>query len=404
MAGWDQPLDEHNGSDLADRLGAIPDGNEFSLGNDKWIIKKSFDHGPTSTAVKLVFNQHRKEELLVCKAVRPKEGKTTRQVPNEVRILLDILPKMERLCAIREYFPAPDNVFLMEFCDGGDLNTLSARYRERDEFLPESFLWHVLLQGAQGLAYIHHGHGQTSVPKHKWSPIIHADIKPDNIFLHWRPGCDPDRDYPDLKLGDFGLSIIVNERTDEPPYFYKGGTHTWKPPEQPLVTFKADVWSLGAVIHHLCHGREPGEIARSDQKAGGLTGREVTPISKYYSRALQYWFEQVLEKDRAKRIDSAVLADSLAGIVPVFLKHREPLDTWAASRTLDQGSTPPTLRRRWHSRDQPSQEYAEYVYDHSSLSFALGDDADLPRQPSQEPEADDTPRGDNTSWPPPDPQ
>ncbi|MCJ1382715.1 hypothetical protein MMC17_005828 [Xylographa soralifera] len=427
MASWDQqdiwdqedrlekknPLDRQNGSDLADRLETLPVEKDFLLGNDKWVIKKIFDHGPTSAAVKLVYNHGRNTELLICKAVLREE--TTQQVPKEVRILLDVLPRNERLCRILEYFPAPDNVFLMEFCDGGDLERLSARYRKIDQFFPESFLWHILLQGAEGLAYIHHGHGQTAVPKHKWRPVIHADIKPENIFLQWRPGCNLDTDYPDLKIGDFGLSIIVNERTDEPPYSYPAGTHGWKPPEQPLVTFAADVWSLGAVIHYLCHGREPVEYPASGRNPITASIREVIPIGRYYSRSLVYWFDQVLEKDPVKRIDSAILADSLAGIVPVLLTRREPLNAWAARRTIDQGSTPP--RQNWprdsqdqeplaedffHS-DEPSQGYAEYVNEHRSLSFALDDDADQINQPPQELHADDPQYKEDSTWPPPEP-
>ncbi|MCJ1397942.1 hypothetical protein MMC11_001138 [Xylographa trunciseda] len=425
MAGWDQQeewdredaleqkiswsWDQQNGSDLADRLTAFPLGKEISLGTNKWIIKKSFYHGPTSAAVKVVCNSQREDELLVCKAVRLLDGGgITRKVPEEVRILLDILPRNQRLCAILEYFPAPDNVFLMEFCDGGDLDRLSKFYRDKDELLPESFLWHVFLQGAEGLAYIHHGHGQTDIPKHNWSPIIHLDIKPENIFLQWRPGCDTTRDYPDLKIGDFGLSVVVNELRDEPPYVFHAGTHAWKPPEQPLVTMKTDVWSLGAVIHHLCHGREPIEVPPSNWRSNPTSKREIMPIARIYSRALQYWFYRALEIDRVKRIDSAVLADSLAGIVPVFLKRREPLLAGAAMGIMLQRSTSPgSYRPRWSrdgellSEDDPSQGYADYLNDHPSLSFTPGDDAGVvDRRSSQEPEEDEPPQEDTGSWRP----
>ncbi|MCJ1295478.1 hypothetical protein MMC34_007041 [Xylographa carneopallida] len=383
------------GEDLAHRLDHLREKDEFLLGNDKWVIKDSFDHGPTSAVVKLVYNRRSSTELLVCKAVP--QNRNTPEVPKEVRVLLEVLPKNERLCAILEYFPAPENVFLMEYCDGGDLAGLLHRYRLVDEFLPESFIWHVLLQVAEGLAYIHHGRSQTAIPKHQWSPVIHADIKPENIFLQWAAGFNLDTDYPDLKLGDFGLAIIVNERIDEPPYSYAPGTHIWRPPEQPLVSFKADVWGLGAVIHYLCHGFEPLERAPTARGRDVAATRDVVPITNQFSRALQYWVDQVLEKDPVKRIDSAVLADSLARIVPVFLGKWRPLDSWAAIRPGDRvrGLTPPRVCRSWRSQnlertlveplhddnddqeyhDEPPQEYTEYVQKHSSLSFALNDDA-----------------------------
>ncbi|MCJ1416812.1 hypothetical protein MMC32_003150 [Xylographa parallela] len=434
MSGWDQqevrdeenrfkrsksrdPWDPSMGTALAERLDSLCLEEDFLLGNEKWVIKRSFSHGYTSAAVKLVCNPRRNTELFVCKAVLPTKftqevsTKLTQQIPREVRILRDLLPRTERLCAILEYFPAPQNVFLMEYCDGGDVERLASRYQRIDEFLPESFLWHILLQGAEGLAYIHHGRGQTDVDKHGWGPIIHADIKPENLFLQWRPGSDPAKDYPDLKIGDFGLSIIVNERTDKPPYIYPAGTDAWKPPEVPLVSFKADIWALGAVIHYLCHGREPIEVPASDWKSRATT-RQTIPVTRIYSSSLQYWLDRVLAIDEVERVDSAILADSLAGIVPVILREKDPLDAWAARRTLDGDSAPITRNGSRDSQnqqrtgednihdDERSQDYRDYVRGHTSLSSASSDARDPDRTLLQELNALDPEYVAGSEWPP----
>ncbi|MCJ1284267.1 hypothetical protein MMC26_003598 [Xylographa opegraphella] len=364
---------------LSDRLESLGPGEDFLLGNDKWVIKKSFRHGPTSAAVKLVYKYQYTTELFVCKAVAQREN--NQEVPTEVRILLDVLPRNERLCAILEYFPAPDNLFLMKFCNDGDLERLATRYRNINRLFPESFLWHVLFQGAEALAYIHHGRSQTAVPKYMWRSVIHADIKPENIFLQWRPGSNPDTDYPDIKLGDFGLSLIVEEHILGLPFIYSPGTDSWRPPEQPWISFEADVWSLGAVIHYLCHGSEP-ERRALNRRHGLATERDVMPIKRYYSNGLQHWYDRVLEQDRLKRIDSAVLADSLAGIVPVILKGKIPLHSWAACRPMDQDSAPPLPNlRSLSSPVQGSSLEAPLNYEESSEESSQ-DDTESAKEPN----------------------
>ncbi|MCJ1432102.1 hypothetical protein MMC27_001458 [Xylographa pallens] len=425
MSGWDQqevcdeeyrfkqgtsrdPWDPPIGTDLAEWLDTLSIGKHFLLGNEKWVIKGSFNHGSTSAAVKIVCNARRNTELFVCKAVLHR--KFTQQVPKEVRILRDILPNNARLCAFSEYFPAPKNVFLMEYCNGGDLERIAFRYRQLDDFVPESFLWHILLQVAEGLAFLHHGRSQTASSNHAWGSIIHADIKPENLFLQWRPGSDPAKDYPDLKIGDFGLSIIVNERTDKPPYAYPAGTFAWKPPEQPFITFKADVWALGAVIHYLCHGKEPIEVWGPDWPPKKTT-RQTMPITKFYSSTLQYWLDQTLKLDAVERIDSATLADSLAGIVPPLLKEKKPLDAWAAGRALRQSSTSLTRNEPRDSQDQeptaeasthddePPLEHGSYAKGHSSRSFASNDDVNLCATLLQELNAKEPEYTGESDWP-----
>ena len=350
--------------DLGDELDTLTSGRTFDIANDRYEVVRSFGHGQTSSAVKLVRKTvGDKTELFACKAIPRKQGETARNIPLEVHILRDILPRNERLCAIVDYFPDPYGVFMMEFCDGGDLQKLANRYFKQELDIPESFLWHVFLQVAEGLAYIHQGYGQTEIPKNEWSSVIHADIKLDNLFLKWRAGANYNEDYPDIKIGDFGLSIITKERTDEAPYIYRAGTAIYQPPERPQVTFKADVWALGAVIHCLCHGKPPLESLPSKYEYNSYNcrywssmpwcKRVARPVTDQYSGKLQYLLNRTLEHDLLERIESDILAATLRAIVPEILEKRTPLDPQAAMPILEQRyDTPPRRDCQQECRDQ----------------------------------------------------
>ena len=84
---------------------------------------------------------------------------------------------------------------------------------------------------------------------------MHRDIKPENILL--RPGprthkVHHDREpFPDVVLADFGHA--THRQFEYTPY----GTSLWNPPELPRSSPKGDLWSVGAVIHFLVHGKAP---------------------------------------------------------------------------------------------------------------------------------------------------
>lgn len=72
----------------------------------------------------------------------------------------------------------------MEYADGGDLREVIAKAEKSNRFLPESDIWRVCRNCAEGLSFMHSKN------------IIHMDIKPQNILIVG----------PTIKLVDFGVS------------------------------------------------------------------------------------------------------------------------------------------------------------------------------------------------------
>ncbi|XP_078092611.1 serine/threonine-protein kinase 35-like [Mustelus asterias] len=75
--------------------------------------------------------------------------------------------------------------FVMEFCDGGDLNQYVLS-RRPDSAVNTRFM----LQLTSAIAFLHKNH------------IVHRDLKPDNILISQQSGA------PVLKVADFGLSKV----------------------------------------------------------------------------------------------------------------------------------------------------------------------------------------------------
>ena len=183
--------------------------------------------------------------LRVCKIQR-RSKRVSQSI--EVGILRDILYDHPRIIRLHEAIMHANTMQLyFDYYPGGDLYGVMAHYFDICEPVPESFLWHCLLQISEGLAFIHHGYDRRQLcgppPSSEWQPIIHGDIKPENIFLG--PPTPDSHGYPSLVLGDFGLATI-----HEVPV---AGTWMWQPPELPITSGKADVWALGAIIHSMAH-------------------------------------------------------------------------------------------------------------------------------------------------------
>jgi serine/threonine protein kinase len=119
--------------------------------------------------------------------------------------------------------------------------SLDSRLR-REGLLPPAEVLRIGREIAEGLAAAHE------------RGLIHRDIKPANIWL--------EGERSRVKILDFGLALSVGDAAS--PLTGTGailGTPGYMAPEQARrtqqVDLRCDLFSLGAVLYHLCTGREP---------------------------------------------------------------------------------------------------------------------------------------------------
>ena len=130
--------------------------------------------------------------------------------------------------------------FVMEYCDGETITN----YAEAEGLNVEQRL-RLFEQVCDAVAYAH---------RHL---VVHRDLKPGNILV-----ADGDDGKPSVKLLDFGIAQLVEDRPDAPVTRLGDRilTPEYAAPEQfkgEVVTTSADVFALGVVLHELLVGSRP---------------------------------------------------------------------------------------------------------------------------------------------------
>ena len=122
--------------------------------------------------------------------------------------------------------------FTMEYLPGGNLHNYWRRYGK--QLMPVAETVEIVAQACRGLAVAHQ----------KTPPVIHRDIKPQNILIGF------DGDALIAKVGDFGLARQVNPLT---MLASARGTLAFKPPEalEDQDSTASDVWGIGASLYLL---------------------------------------------------------------------------------------------------------------------------------------------------------
>ena len=207
--------------------------------------------------------------------------------PLEASILEDVLGQHERAIRLIDYAVAEGSLItIYEFYGGGDLvSWLPSKYERPSE----SFIWCIFFQLADVLSYLHEGFDYKNPygTALDWRPVIHCDIKPDNVFLR---EIRRDNPYPSVVLGDFGLATLYPGTTYD-------GTRQYHSPELDKTgnTKASDVWALGATIHELVHGYTPDKHRGAD------------PLPNSFSSSLDRAVRACLIKDPFCRISAREL-------------------------------------------------------------------------------------------------
>lgn len=153
---------------------------------------------------------------------------------------------------------------VLPYCKAGSIMKLVCKFTEEDA-------WRLLRDVSSGLAWLH---GMTP-------PIIHQDIKPDNIMIS---------DNGDFMITDFGVSTHVKStlRKSMSAAFSSAGTIAYMAPERfskdsnPIMA--NDIYSLGATVFEMLSGDTPfGDDGGLLQKKGA----DVPDLKGNYSEQLK---------------------------------------------------------------------------------------------------------------------
>lgn len=188
---------------------------------------------------------------------------------------------------IYDYFSLESRSYLvLEFIHGKDMEAIIT---DSNGFLSESQVLSWAIDLCDVLEYLH---------KHKPDPIIFRDMKPSNVMIN---------SNGEVMLVDFGIAKAFQSGI-------KGtmiGTEGYSPPEQYRgeATPMADIYSLGATIHHALTRRDPRL-----EPPFSFAERPMRRINPAVSPELELIVNRALEYDPDSRFKStAEMRDALMG-------------------------------------------------------------------------------------------
>ncbi|XP_042477722.1 mitogen-activated protein kinase kinase 9-like [Macadamia integrifolia] len=246
---------------------------------------KVIGHGNCGTVYQVRHNLT--STIYALKVVRGDCDTTVRsQIVNE----MDILRRTDSPFIVRCHGifddPFGDNAILMEYMDGGTLDT----YVKSHGSFSELSLSTIARQVLKGLNYLHS------------KKIVHRDIKPSNLLVNQKM---------EVKIADFGISKIMRDTLQRCDSFV--GTCAYMSPDRldqdtygsNYDGYAADVWSLGLTVLELYVGHFP--LLSPDQRPDWLTltlaicNEELPSLPDSASEEFQSFIKCCLQKDSNQR-------------------------------------------------------------------------------------------------------
>jgi len=180
---------------------------------------------------------------------------------------------------VLDFFTFENSCYLVQEYIEGEL--MEKLIKSNPDFIAEKIVLKWILKIAEILEYIHN----------MQPPVIHRDIKPDNIMITVEGN---------IKLIDFGLSKIHIEAPVKRGDTARVGTLGFVPPEQLQGTrqtdCRTDIYSLGATMHYLLTKHYPGDSPYEFPPV-----RTINPsVSEHIEKVIQ----KALQKDMENRFTS----------------------------------------------------------------------------------------------------
>ena len=261
--------------------------------NGRYVLKESIGRG-TFGQVWLAHDRAKDEDVAI-KFYVALDNKGREEFIQEYRIAAGL--EHPNLLVTKDFGVWQDHPWLtMRFCDSGSAGDIVGKLRPtlKDELT----IWRFIHDVAAGLAYLHHV---------KPEPIVHQDIKPDNVLI---------ASDGTFLITDFGISKrIRNTISKQSTRALKAGAPAYMGPERfsdnPEPVFARDVWSLGVYIYELAEGELPFS------GMGGMMmnkGVEIPMLSSGWSENLNDIMRWCLEKetwDRARADQVAEIAKAV---------------------------------------------------------------------------------------------
>lgn len=202
---------------------------------------------------------------------------------------------------------------VLEYADAGDLCRAIEKRKEEDDPYTENDALKLFAQCLLALHYIHS------------KSIIHRDIKSQNVFL-MKNG--------DAKLGDFGISKVMDETVAEPTAMV--GTPSYLPPEMCRnlkYDSKVDIWSLGVLLYELLSLKQPFQCSNIAATIMKIVNDEPAPLPSRCSEEIGGVVTRMLQKKAEIRPSAEELL--LLPLVSACVGSRADLLATGATKSLE---------------------------------------------------------------------
>ncbi|KAF2203882.1 kinase-like protein [Delitschia confertaspora ATCC 74209] len=298
--------------------------------DEKYEALEKIGHGSFGVIRKV---RRRSDKQILCRK-EISYSKMSQKEKEQLQAELSILKELRHPNIVayyeREHLKESQDLYLyMEFCGNGDLGRTIRKLKENNQLADEMFVWSILSQIVSALYRCHYGEDAPPAPANvmavtnfakpkpngKQRMILHRDLKPENVFL----GQDNS-----VKLGDFGLSKILQSHDFASTYV---GTPFYMSPEickAEQYTLYSDIWALGCIVYELCAKTPPFNAKTHFDLIQKIKSGRYPPIPSVYSLELQKVIASCLQVIPHQRPDTAALLN--LPIVNLMRKEQEAVN------------------------------------------------------------------------------